>query len=152
MLNPPFCVVSVYNPSIFSFVPCAFSSTNNFAHAQTLYRMSSLCRSYECVNIVWVNIGVLTEWKKIKLQRTSFVLGYLRMIFLWKISTAISIKYRILTTFDIKKKSNSDNMYAFNTKIKPNGLTQDVSNIVFLFVFYRQQFWQIKKSISPKLI
>ena len=31
-----------------------FSSTNNFAHVQTLYRMSSLCRSYEyCVGKHW---------------------------------------------------------------------------------------------------
>ena len=67
--------------------------------------MSSLGRSYACVNIVWVNIGVLTGWKKIKLRRISFVLGYLRMIFLWKISTAISIKHRILTNFNIKKNS-----------------------------------------------
>ena len=80
-----------------------FLQKNNFALAQTLYRMSSLCRSYECVNIVWVNIGVLTGWKKIKLRRISFLLGYLRMIFLWKISTAI--KHRILTTFDINKNS-----------------------------------------------
>jgi hypothetical protein len=34
----------------------------------------------------------------------SLVLGYLRMI-LWKISTVISIKHRILATFNIKKKS-----------------------------------------------
>jgi hypothetical protein len=78
------------------------SSTNNFAHAQTLYRMSSLCRLYECMNIVRVNIGILTGWKKI--IRISFVLGYLCMI-LWKISTAISIKHRILSTFNIKKNS-----------------------------------------------
>jgi hypothetical protein len=89
---------------MFRFVPCAFSSTNNFTHVQTLYRMSSLCRSYECMNIVQVNIGVLTGWKKIKQQRISFVLGYLHMI-LWKISNAISIKHRILTTFNIKKNS-----------------------------------------------
>ena len=69
--------------SMFLFVPCAFSSTNNFAHAQTLYRMSSLCRSYECMNIARVNIGVLTGWKKIKQRHISFLLGYLRMI-LWK--------------------------------------------------------------------
>jgi hypothetical protein len=88
------------------FVPCAFSSTNNFAHAQTLYRISSLCRSYEFMNIAQVNNGVLTGWKKIKQRRISFVLGYLRI--LWKISTAISIKHQILATFNIKKKFNSD--------------------------------------------
>jgi uncharacterized membrane protein len=79
-----------------------FFSTNNFAHAQMLYRMRSLCRSYECMNIVWVNIGFFTGFKKLKQQHITFVLGYLRMI-LWKISTAISIKHRILATFDIKK-------------------------------------------------
>jgi hypothetical protein len=48
-------------------------------------------------------ISFVSIWfKKIKQQRISFVLGYLRMI-LWKISTAISIKHRILATFDIKK-------------------------------------------------
>jgi hypothetical protein len=88
---------------MFWFVPCAFSSSNDFAHAQTPYRMSSLCRSYECMNIVWVNIGVLTGWKKFKQLRISFVLGYLRMI--WKISTAISIKHQILANFNKKKNS-----------------------------------------------
>ena len=83
--------------SMFWFVPCAFFSTNNFAHVQTLYRMRSLCRSYECMNIVRVNIGSFTGFKKIKQRRISFVLGYLRMI-LWKISTAK--KKSILTAFN----------------------------------------------------
>jgi hypothetical protein len=109
VLNPLFCVIFVYNPWVFLFVPCVFSSTNNFAYAQMLYRMSSLCRSYECMNIARVNIGVLTGWTKIKQWRISFVLGYLRMI-LWKISTAISIKHRILATFNIKKKLNSNSL------------------------------------------
>ena len=100
LLNPPLCVVFVLNPSMFWFVPCVFSSTNNFAHAQTLYQMSSLCRSYECMNIARVNIGVLTGWKKIKQRRISFVLGYLRMIFQLQL-------HRILATFNIKKKSDS---------------------------------------------
>jgi hypothetical protein len=39
-----------------------------------------------------------------KQRRISFILGYLRMI-LWNISTAISIKHPILTTFNIKKNS-----------------------------------------------
>ena len=97
------------------FVPCAFSSTNNFAHAQTLYRRSSLCRSYECMHIGRVNIGFFTGFKKIKQRRISFVPRYLRMI-LWKISTAISIEHRILATFNIKKKFNSDSLYASNVK------------------------------------
>jgi hypothetical protein len=90
-----------------------FCLNKQFRTSQTLYQMSSLCRSYECMNIVQVNIGVLTGWKKIKQWRISFVLGYLRMI-LWKISTAISIKHRILATSNIKKKINSDSLYAFN--------------------------------------
>ena len=80
LLNPSFCVVFVQTPSMFLFLPCAFSSTNNFAHAQTFYRMSSMCRSYECMNIARVNIGFFTGFKKIKQRRISFVLGYLRMI------------------------------------------------------------------------
>jgi hypothetical protein len=63
------------------------SSTNNFAHAQTLSRMSSLSG---LMNIARVNIRFFTGFKKIKQGHISFVLGYLRI--LWKISTAISIK------------------------------------------------------------
>ena len=75
------------------------SSTNNFAHAQTLSRMSSLSGR---MNVARVNIGFFTGFKKIKQRRISFVLGYLRMV-LWKISTTIRIKYRILTAFNINK-------------------------------------------------
>ena len=56
------------------------------------------------MNIARVNIGFFTGFKKIKQRRISFVLDYLRMI-LWKISTVISIKHRLLATFNIKKKS-----------------------------------------------
>jgi hypothetical protein len=62
------------------------SSTTNFAHAQTLSRMSSLS---DRMNIARVNIGFFNRFKNIKQWRISFVLGYLRMI-LWKISTTIS--------------------------------------------------------------
>jgi hypothetical protein len=78
-----------------------FSSTNNFTHAQTLSRMNSLSGQ---MNIARVNIECFTGCKRIKQWHISFVLGYLRMV-LWKISTAISIKHRILATFNIKKKS-----------------------------------------------
>jgi hypothetical protein len=50
-------------------------STRNFAHAQTLSRMSSLSG---CMNIARVKIGFFTGFKKIKQRRISFVLGYLR--------------------------------------------------------------------------
>jgi hypothetical protein len=61
--------------------------------------MSSLS---DRMNIARVNIEFFTGFKKIKQRRTSFVLGYSRMI-LSKISTAISIKHRILANFNIKK-------------------------------------------------
>jgi hypothetical protein len=64
-----------------------------------LSRMSSLSGR---MNIARVNIECFTGCKRIKQRRISFVLGYLRMI-LWKISTAIGIKHRILATFNIKK-------------------------------------------------
>ena len=55
-------------------------------------------------NIVRVNIECFTGCNKVKQRRISFVLGYLRMIHvLWKISTAISMKNRILATFNVKK-------------------------------------------------
>ena len=53
------------------------SSTNNFAHAQTLSRISSLSGR---MNIARINIGFFTGFKKIKQRCISFVLGYLRMI------------------------------------------------------------------------
>jgi hypothetical protein len=53
------------------------SSTNNFTNAQTLSRMRSLSGR---MNIERVNIGFFTGFKKIKQQRISFFLGYLRMI------------------------------------------------------------------------
>jgi hypothetical protein len=85
------------------------SSTNNFVHAQTLSWMSSLSGR---MNIARVNIGFFTGFKIIKQRRISFLLGYLRMI-LWK----ISIKHRILATFNIKQKFNSDSLYAFKVNI-----------------------------------
>jgi hypothetical protein len=57
--------------------PTFSSSTNNFAHAQTLSRIRSLLGH---MNIVRVNIEFFTGCKKIKQRRISFVLGYLRMI------------------------------------------------------------------------
>jgi hypothetical protein len=57
---------------------CTFpSSTNNFAHAQTLSRMSSLSGR---MNIARINIECFTGSKRIKQRRISFVPGYLRMI------------------------------------------------------------------------
>jgi spore cortex formation protein SpoVR/YcgB (stage V sporulation) len=77
---------------------------NKFAHAQTLSRMSSPSGR---MNIARVNIEILLDTRESN-RRISFVLGYLRMA-LWKISTAISIKRRILATFN-KNKINSDSL------------------------------------------
>ena len=57
--------------------PTFSSSTNNFAHVQTLSRMSSLSGH---MNIARVNNEFFTGCKKIKQRRISFVLGYLCMI------------------------------------------------------------------------
>jgi hypothetical protein len=54
---------------------------------------------HEYMNIMRVNIECFTGCKRIKQRRISFVPGYFRI----KISTAISIKHRILATFNIKK-------------------------------------------------
>ena len=79
------------------FRTCASSFPNEFT-----------VRSYQyCAGKHW-----MLYWRQEnETASISFVLGYLRMI-LWKISTAISIKHRILATFNIKK-INSDSMYTF---------------------------------------
>ena len=93
---------------------CFCSSTTRFEHIFFINKQFCTCanafpneftvRSYGRMNIARVNIEFFTGCKKIKQRRIFFVLDYLRMI-LWKISTAISIKHRILATFCIKKNS-----------------------------------------------
>jgi hypothetical protein len=74
------------------------SLTDNFAHAQTLSRMSSLSGR---MNIARVNIGFFTGFKKIKQRRISFVLGYLRMI-LWKFQLQLVYTYLLaMRTIDL---------------------------------------------------
>jgi hypothetical protein len=92
--------VQIFHNIVFLFVTCAFYSANNFTHAQTLYRIRSLCRSYECMNIVWVNIECFTGCKRIKQRRISFVLGYLHTnvyphnihTFIWPTQWPYSVK------------------------------------------------------------
>ena len=163
LLNPPFCVVFVWNPSMFLFFhdsicthPTFSSSTNNFAHAQTLSRMSSLSGR---MNIARVNIEFFPGWKKIKQWCISFVLGYLRTI-LWKISTAISIKHRILSNFSINKKFNSDSLYAFKKNVKT--LYNSFFSLLCLFCLFfffklakltvYQIFWERKNRNKEKPI
>ena len=95
------CRFRVESVNVFVCAMCFFFNKQFRTGANALpnYR-----NEYECMNIARVNIGVLTGWKKIKQRCISFFLGYLRMI-LWKMSTSIRIKHRILATFDIKKNS-----------------------------------------------
>ena len=98
---------------MFWFVPCAFFSTNNFAHTQTLYRMWSLCRSYEYC----AGKHCILYWIQENKTATYFLRSRLFTYDIMKISTAISIKHRILATFDMKKKINSDSLYAFKVMV-----------------------------------
>ena len=95
---------------------CLCSSTIRFEHVffinkqfrtyANAFSNEFTVRSDEyCAGQLWNFNGC----KKTKQRRISFVLGYLRMI-LWKISTAISIKHRILATL-INKKNNSDSLW-----------------------------------------
>jgi hypothetical protein len=94
--------VNVFVLPRFDLCHVLFSSTNNFAHAQALSRMSSLSGH---MNITRVNIGFFTGFKKIKQQRISFILGYLCMI-LWKHNQYNSIvvnnmQYYLFTIFSL---------------------------------------------------
>jgi hypothetical protein len=93
--------VNVLFNSTIRFVPCAFFINKQFRTCANAFPNEFTVRSYEYAR---VNIEFFTGCKKIKQRRISFILGYLRMI-LWKISTAISIKHRILATFNMKKKN-----------------------------------------------
>jgi hypothetical protein len=49
------CRFRVESVNVLVCAMCFFFATNNFAHAQTLYRMRSLCRSYEyCAGKHWI--------------------------------------------------------------------------------------------------
>jgi hypothetical protein len=92
LLNPPLCRFRIESVNVlvlprFDLCHVLSSSTNNFAHAQTLSRMSSL--SWR-MNIARVNIGFFSGFKKI--------IHYLRLK-LCKISNAT---VRIFIFFNIK--------------------------------------------------
>ena len=89
---------------------------------------------HEYMNIVRVNIECFTGCKRIKQWRISFVPGYLRMI-LWKISTAINIKHRILATFSMKERFNSDSLYAFKRKQHCNCTYFVALFVLFCYVY-----------------
>ena len=77
----------------------------HFLHQQTISHMRKRFPEWFHRQVVWIlHVSTLKfYWIQENLKRRiSFVLGYLRMI-LWKISTAISIKHRILATLKKKK-------------------------------------------------
>ena len=124
MLNPPVSFSRRIRQYFYFilFMTCFFQQTishmrNRFTEwGHRVGHQWSYDHIHEYMNIMRVNIECITGCKRIKQQRISFVLGYLRMI-LWKISTAISIKHRILATFNIKK-NQSEWLYAFKRRIQ----------------------------------
>ena len=59
-----------------------------------------------------------------------------------KISTAISLKHRILATFNIKKKINSDRLYAFKRKYM---FLQIKFNMPKYLIFFQRTFANLKQ-------
>ena len=101
-----------------------FLHIRHFLHQQTISHMHKRFPEWVHCQVVWILGGStlypFSGWKKIKQRCISFVLGYryLRMI-LWKIQPQfISIKHRILATYNINKKFNSDNLYVVNQYTK----------------------------------
>jgi hypothetical protein len=102
------CVCS----STIRFVPCAFFINKQFRTCANAFLNEFTVRSYEyCTGKHWILYWIRENKTATYLLRSR--LFTLHMI-LWKISPAISIKHRILSTFNIKKKINSDSLYAFN--------------------------------------
>ena len=107
------------------------SSTNNFANAQTLSRMSSLSGR---MNIAWINIGFFTGFKKIK-QR--------HCIYQYMVFTAIFTSKYILLFFSrhyktyhrIRKMSS-----IFDKEMLSIKCLGERNRIMFLFILYRFNF------------
>jgi hypothetical protein len=89
----------------------AFVHVRNCVDEESTWHKSNRGRT----NTLMETLDSLLDSRK-KQRRISFVLDYLRMI-LWKISPAISIKHRILATFNIKKKFNSDSIALINQSL-----------------------------------
>jgi hypothetical protein len=92
-------------------------SWNWIKHWRIIYENDIKRKIQLCVKIKKsprVNIEFFTGRKKIKQRRIPFVLGYLCMI-LWNISTAISIKHRIVATFNENKSIMTAYMPLINT-------------------------------------
>jgi hypothetical protein len=87
------------------------SSTNNFADALTLSRMSSLSGRMNIAR-VWI-----LYWIQENKKAAYFLRSKLFTYDIIKNSTAISIKHRILETFNIKTKINSDSLYSFKNSL-----------------------------------
>ena len=123
LLNPPLCRFRAGSVNIFIYNMCFFQQTisqmrkgfTQWGHCVGL--QWSYDHIHEYMNIMRVNIECITGCKRIEQRRIFLVPGYLRII-LWKISTAISIKHRILATFNIKKINLSDCMPLNKIKAK----------------------------------
>jgi hypothetical protein len=72
---------------------------------QTISHMHKRFPKWVHCQVIWILSGSTLNSFLDGRNQISFVLGNLHMI-LWKISTAISIKHRILATFNINKKFN----------------------------------------------
>ena len=108
-----FCVVFAQNPSMFLFfhdsscAMCTFpSSTNNFTHAQTLSRMSSLSGR---MNIAWVNIEML-YWMQENQTATYFLRSRLFTYDIMKNFNCNQYKTSNIGNFQYKKKFNSGSL------------------------------------------
>ena len=122
-MNPPLCRFRVGSVNIFIYNMCFFQQT--ITHMRKRFTEWGHCvghqwsydHIHEYMNIMRVDIECFTGCKRINQRRISFVPGYLHMI-LWNISTAISIKHRILATFNIKKTHLFERLYSFNMFIE----------------------------------
>jgi hypothetical protein len=109
LLNPPLWRFRVGLVNICIYDMCFFQQT--ISHMRKRFtewghyvgHQLSYDHIHEYMNIMRVNIECITGCKRIKQRRISFVPSHLSIIS-WKISTAISIKHRILATFNIRKK------------------------------------------------
>ena len=88
----------LFNPTI-RFVPCAFFINKQFRTCANAFPNEFTVRSYEyCVGKHWT-----LYWIQENKTATYFLRSNLFTYDIMKISTAISIKHRILATFNIKK-------------------------------------------------
>ena len=77
LLNPPFCVVFVYNLSMFWFVPCAFFFQQTISYMRKRFKEWGRCVGR--MNIARVNIEILLDTRK----SNSDVFPSFQAIYVW---------------------------------------------------------------------